>query len=265
MKIFISVDIEGVTGVTSWSETELGHSDHRFFADQMTLETLAACEAALEMGAKEILVKDAHDSGRNMDISKLPKEVSVLRGWDSGPESMMVGLDESFDAVIFIGYHAGSGEDGNPLAHTMDSSKCSWMKINDEIASEFTLNTMIAAYYKVPVVFLSGDEMLCENSKKLVPEIETVAVKKGLGGATLNIHPDKALVLIKEGVKRALKDLEKYKIPQQDKPKLEIRFKDHKDARRAGYYPGANQVDPHTVVYEGQDIKDLIIARMFIL
>ena len=87
----------------------------------------------------------------------------------------------------------------------MDSKKCTWLKINDEIASEFTINTMIAAYHGVPVVSLSGDEMLRENSEKLVPNIETVAVKSGVGGATFNIHPERACELIRKGVKKPFK------------------------------------------------------------
>lgn len=265
MKVFISVDIEGITGVTSWNETELGHHEYNWAVNQMIKETIAACQGALEAGAKEIIIKDAHDYARNLDISKLPKEASVIRGWTSSPESMMAGIDESFDAVIFIGYHSASGENGNPLAHTMDSKKCTWLKINGEIASEFTINTLIAAYYGVPVVFLSGDKMLCENSKRLVANIETVAVKSGVGGATFNIHPDRACELIKEGVKKALKNIDLCRIEPPKNPVLEIRFRDHQDAYRAKYYPGAKLIDGYTVEYQAKDVLDLITARMFIL
>lgn len=265
MKVFISVDIEGITGVTNWNETELGHGEYTWAVEQMTKETIAACEGALKAGATEIIVKDAHDSARNIDISKLPKEASVIRGWTSSPESMMAGLDSSFDAAVFIGYHAAAGENGNPLSHTMDSQRCTWMKINGEIASEFTLNTMIAAYHKVPVVFLSGDKMLCDNSKKLVPGIETVAVKSGSGGATFNIHPEVACELIKDGVEKGLKNIDKCKIDLEPNPKLEIRFRYHQDASKAKYYPGVKEIDDYTVEYTAVDMMDLITARMFIL
>jgi len=265
MKVFISVDIEGITGVTSWNETELGHYEYAWAVNQMTKETIAACEGALAAGAKEIIIKDAHDFARNLDISKLPKEASVIRGWTSSPETMVAGIDESFDAAIFIGYHSASGEDGNPLAHTMDSRKCTWMKINGEIASEFTINTLTAAYYGVPVVFLSGDKLLCDNSKKLVPNIETVAVKSGVGGATFNIHPERACELIKEGVKKALGKIDQCRIELPKNPVLEIRYREHQDAHKASYYPGARLIDGYTVEYQAKDIFDLITARMFIL
>lgn len=265
MKVYISVDIEGITGVTSWSETDLGHRDHIWSAEQMVRETRAACEAALEMGATEIIVKDAHDSARNMDISKLPREAKVIKGWTSSPESMMAGIDSSFDAVIFIGYHSAAGRNGNPLSHTMNNQKCTWLKINDELASEFTINTLIAAYHGVPVVFLSGDEMLCEDTKSLVPQIETVAVKKGVAGATFNIHPDLACELIKEGVKKGLGKIKECEIEAPKNPKLEIRYKNHEDANKASYYPGAQRVDDYTVEYQARDVEDLIRARLFIL
>lgn len=265
MKVYISVDIEGVTGVAHWDETELGHSNHVWAAEQMTKETIAACEAAIEMGAKEIIIKDAHDSGRNIDMTKLPKQSTIIRGWTSGPESMMAGIDNTYDATIFIGYHSAAGENGNPLAHTMDSKKASYVKINGKLASEFMMNTLISSYYGVPVVFLSGDKMLCENTKELVPNIETVAVKSGEGGATFNMQPDYACECIKEGVSKGLKKIQECKIESPKNLKLEIRFREHQDANKARYYPGVSLIDDHTVEYMAKDIQDLMVARMFIL
>lgn len=265
MKIYISVDIEGITGVTDWNETELGHGEHAWAVNQMTKEVIAACEGAIEMGAKEIVVKDAHDSGRNMDITRLPKEARVIRGWTSSPESMMAGIDESFDATIFVGYHSAAGQNGNPLAHTMNSKKASYVKINGELASEFTMNSLISAYYGVPVVFLSGDKMLCENAKKLVSNMEIVAVKSGEGGATFNMHPDYACECIKDGVKEGLKKIKDCKVESPKELKLEIRFTEHQDANKARYYPGVKGIDDHTVEYIAKDIQELMTVRMFIL
>lgn len=265
MKIYISVDIEGITGVTNWDETILGNSQHKWAAEQMEKETIAACEGAIEMGAKEITIKDAHDSGRNLDINKLPQEASVIRGWTYSPESMMAGIDKTYDASIFIGYHSASGRNGNPLAHTMNHEKTVYMKINDEIASEFTINTFISEYYGVPVVFLSGDKMICDESKNLVPNIETVSVKKGEGGATFNMHPKISCKSIKEGVKKSLENIDNCRIELPKEFKLEIRYKNHQDANRARYYPGVKLIDDCTVEYKTKDIQDLITARMFIL
>ena len=265
MKVYISVDIEGITGVTNWSETILGNSDHKWASEQMTNETIAACEAAIEMGATEIVVKDAHDSGRNIDISRLPKEASVIRGWTYSPESMMAGIDETFDAAIFVGYHSGAGHNGNPLSHTMNNEKGVYIKMNGELASEFTMNAYIAAYYGVPVVFMSGDKMLCEKSKDLIPNIETVAVKEGIGDATLNMNPQYACELIKDGVKEGLRKIKECKLISPKEFDLEIRFREHKDANRARYYPGVSIVDDYSIKYIAKDIQEMMTAKMFIL
>lgn len=265
MKVYISVDIEGITGVTSWSETMLENPEHKLASEQMVKETIAACEAAIEMGAAEIVVKDAHDSGRNMDITRFPKEVKVIKGWTNSPESMMAGIDETFDAAIFIGYHSGAGHNGNPLSHTMNSEKAVFIKINGELASEFTMNSYIAAYYNVPVVFLSGDKMLCEQSKKLIPNIETVAVKEGIGGATFNMNPEYACECIKDGVKIGLKKIEECKLDSPKEFNLEIRFREHKDANRAKYYPGVNLLDQYSIEYMAKDIQEMMTTKMFIL
>ncbi len=264
MKVFISVDIEGITGVTSWSETTLGNSDYSQFAEQMTKETVAACEGAIAMGAKEIFVKDAHDSARNIDITKLPRCAKLSRGWTNTPDSMVAGLDETFDAAIFIGYHSAAGTDGSPLAHTMNLGN-NYMKVNGEKASEFVINSYLAADYGVPVVFVSGDEMLCDKAKEFNPGIETLAVKEGLGGATVSINPDLACDLIKEGVINGLKRIESCKIAIPEKFEVEINYKEHKEAKHASFYPGVSQVDSHTVKYTAGSVKEFATTRMFIL
>jgi len=264
MKVYISVDIEGITGVTAWSETELGNSDYKQFALQMTKETLAACEGAIAMGADEIFVKDAHDSARNIDITMLPKCVKTCRGWTNSPESMMSGIDETFDAAIFIGYHAGAGCDGNPLAHTMNTNN-NYVKVNGELASEFVLNSYAAANYGVPVVFISGDKMLCETAKQFNKGIETLAVKEGVGGATININTDYACELIKQGVINSLKHIKTCKIDIPEKFEVEISYKNHKDAKYASYYPGVTKISPCQVQYTAKDINEFMTTRMFIL
>jgi len=264
MKVYISADIEGITGVTSWTETELGKHEHKLFADQMTKETVAACEGAIAIGAKEILIKDAHDSARNIDFTKIPKCAKIIRGWTNTPDSMVAGLDESFDAAIFIGYHSGAGFDGNPLSHTMSLST-NYIRINGELASEFVIHSYLAAKYGVPVVFLSGDKELCETAKKFNRGIETLAVKEGVGGATISINPELACQLIKEGVTKALKHVSACKIEIPDIFDVEICYRDHNKAKKASYFPGVSQTGPYTVRYRAKDINEFSATMMFII
>ncbi len=264
MKVFISADIEGVTGVNDWNETELNHPDHVAAARQMTKEVAAAAQAALDLGY-DVVVKDAHDSARNIIFDELPEGTKLHRGWASSPSSMMAGLDESYDAVIFIGYHAPGGRDGNPLAHTFSKSSIFSCSINGKIASEFSFNRQIANHYKVPCVFLSGDATICKEAESTITGIETLAVKEGEGGATLNIHPEEALKAIYEGVKKGLEKKEELLQEEPSHYHIGILFREHAKAYRASFYPGVTSVGPYEIAFEGEDIMDVMTTRMFIL
>lgn len=125
MNLFISSDIEGTCGIAAWSETEPGRpdGDYAYFKQQMSREVAAACRGALAAGGERILVKDAHDSARNIDPSVLPEEVQINRGWAGDVYSMMSGIQHGdWDAAVFTGYHAAACCDGNPLSHTMNTS-----------------------------------------------------------------------------------------------------------------------------------------------
>ena len=202
-KLFISADIEGVNNIATWDETELKEQEYAYFRKQMTEEVKRACIAAHEAGVEEILVKDAHDYARNIIFSELPDYVKLHRGWEGGPCSMMAGLDESFDACMFIGYHSPSRSDGNPLAHTMNT-RISYVKINGEIASEFYINSLYASYLGVPTAFLSGDANLTKQVKEKNSNIETVATKEGVHGAVISRHPNITNKEIEDTVKKAL-------------------------------------------------------------
>lgn len=264
MKVYISADIEGVTGVTNWNETELDNAEHEEAAKQMTAEVLAACRGAIAAGATEIYVKDGHDSARNMLQDDFPDEVTLIRGWTNSPESMVAGIDESFDAAIFIGYHSGAGFNGNPLSHTMNTDN-NYFKINGKYAAEFDMNSYVAAYFGVPVVFMSGDLQLCEHAKELNPAIELVAVKDGVGNATFSMSRKKACRLIEEGVQAGLAKIAACKITEPEKYNVEINFKECVRAYRASFYPGVEQVDTKTVRYTAKDAFEMMTTRMFVL
>ena len=263
MKVYISVDIEGITGVTAWSQTELGNIEHAAAAKQMKREALAAAEGAVIAGADEIYIKDAHDSGRNFDIDGFPKQCRFIRDWTNSPESMIAGIDETFDAVIYIGYHSPSGINGNPLSHTMNPGN-NYVKFNGQLSSEFVIHAFYAASLGVPSVFLSGDQALCAHVHAFDSHIRTVAVKNGIGGATISITPEEACERISTGVRDAILSRKECHIDVPEKITMEISFKDHTRAHRAGYYPGVRQTGPYTVEFTGS-IKEVAAARMFIL
>ena len=202
MKIFISADIEGTTGIAHWNETDRTKPDYKEFRRQMTAEVKAACEGINLAGAKEILIKDAHASARNLKVSELPENIKIIREWSGHPFSMMQGIDDSFNAAVFTGYHSRAGSDANTLAHTFTDDPM-YIKINGSYASEFLMNAYTAAYVGVPVVMLTGDKGLCEEEKNIIPNITTVAVNEGKGSSSISIHPTKASKMIKRAAKKA--------------------------------------------------------------
>jgi D-amino peptidase len=264
MKIYISADIEGVTGSVDWAETEKKEADYAEFQEQMTAEVAAACEGAVQAGAGEIVVKDAHDSARNIIAAKLPEVTRLLRGWSGHPFMMMDGLDATFSAALMIGYHSRAGSNANPLAHTMSGSDL-WVKINDRFASEFMINAYTAGLAGVPVAFVAGDAGLCEDAAGLIPRITTVAVKEGTGSSTLSIHPKLALKRIREGVQTALAgDLSQCQVKLPDHFVVEIRYRQHFKAYGFSFFPGASLVDPYTIRFEASEYMDVLRLFAFV-
>lgn len=265
MKIFISADIEGVTNVTNWDETNLSHPEFVAARQQMTAEVAAACEGAILAGAAELYVKDAHGSGRNLIAAKLPKEVRLQRSWSGHPYSMLQGLDKTFDAVLLVGYHSGAGFGKSPLEHTF-TGKSTSIKLNNLAVSECLIGAYTAAYLNIPLVFVSGDKGLCEQVTTINPRIQTVAVKEGVGDATINIHPDLAITRIREGVKQAVSgNISQCKISLPEHFSLEIRYRSFADAYENSFYPGAKQIDTFSIQYECDDYFDILRILSFVI
>ena len=266
MKIYISADMEGITGVTHWDEVDHDKSSYGQFQKQMSLEVAAACEGALEAGAKEIWVKDAHYSGRNILAEILPNGVKLIRGWSGHPYSMVQELDDSFDALMMVGYHSRAGQGGNPLAHTLSSSKLDSITINDRQTSEFFLHGNIAAKHGVPLVFLSGDVGLCEEVLEVSPSTTTVATMVGVGDSTISIQPQESLEAIKTKVKSALSG--ELSNCLWDHPKsfvVHIRFNKQQLAYRASHYPGAELFDPKTIAFTTKEYDEVMQLILFVV
>lgn len=251
MKIFISADIEGVTGISEWTEANLAHADNAEFRERMTAEVAVACEAAIAAGATDIVVKDAHWTGRNLLAERLPRQARLLRGWSGHPYSMVQGLDRSFHAALFVGWHSGGSRGGNPLAHTLSSGGLMGIRINGEWVSEFRLHAWAAALEGVPVAFVSGDEDLCAEVRAFDDGIVTAAVSRGFGAATLARHPVEGRELIRDGVQRALTGplrAQPARLPAEFD--VQVVRKDGRDAYRKAFYPGARLVDPMTIGFK---------------
>ena len=264
MKIYISADIEGVTGVTHWDEADRKNPDFAEYSEQMTAEVVGACEGALNAGAEEIWVQDAHASARNIIASKLPPEVRFVRGWSGNPFSMVQDLDDSFNALMMIGYHSRAGSGDNPLAHTI-TGRIYRIKINAQYASEFLLHAYAAALLNVPVVLVSGDSGLCEEINTFNPHILTIPVKHGAGNSTVSIHPHLAVEKIRAGAQKALEgDLSNCMIDLPEQFEVAITYKDHAKAYHYSFYPGASLKEPHTIEFETDDYFEVLRLLSFV-
>lgn len=264
-KLFISADFEGTAGVAHWDETEIGKHLYDHFARQMSREVAAACEGALSAGYEDVLVKDAHDSARNIDPELLPEQARIFRGWGKHPFSMMAGLDESFSGVVFTGYHSAAGTDTNPLSHTMNTRN-SFIRINGELCSELMLNCLTAAYCKVPVYCVCGDRGLCEWIQSVNPNIAVVPVSEGFGNGSISIHPELAIKRIRETVTEAVKrPAADCMYPLPDHFHVEIGFKQHFAAKNASWYPGCRQTSPFCVEFDADDYMDVLSFIHFVL
>ena len=265
MRVFISADIEGTTFTTLWDETELGHNLYAAAAKQMTAEVKAACEGAIAAGADYILVNDAHDHAVNLDVRELPECVEVIRGWSGSPMGMVDGVDDSFDAAMFIGYHSAAGRCGNPLSHTF-TTKTTSVRLNGMVCSEFLLYSWACALRGVPTVLLSGDKMLTEDSRELHPRLKTVAVKDGFGAMIRCLHPKVACDRIRQAAREALQqDLTGACPALPEHFVLEVSYKEHKNAVLYSAYPGCTLTDDLSLRYETDDYTDLLRCGQFIL
>lgn len=272
MKLFISADIEGCAGITMPYETHRQEAAYQRFAKQMTEEVVAVCEAALAAGADEIVVKDGHGDATNIDVMAMPEQVTLIRGKSGHPVNMMFGLDETFDAVLYIGYHAPAGDPGSPMSHT-STGNSNHILLNGRRMSEFMLNSYTAAMYGTPVVFLSGDERICELAQEMVPSITTVSTKKGMGASAFHVSPVTVIKNLKAQVTELLSGdasavtarLEECRIPLPERFVYEVNLKDVKKAYQMSFYPGMKAVDERTIRMESSNWMDIVTAHSFVV
>lgn len=264
MKVFISADMEGVAGANVWDEVDRTHRDYPYFVEQMTAEVNAACEAAFRAGAKEITVKDAHSSGRNLIHSKLPAGVRLVRGWSGHPYLMAQELDSSFDAMMMLGYHAPAGHSTNTLAHTM-TGRLAEIWLNGKRCSEFLLHGTLGATLGVPTIFVSGDDGLAKHIQEHNENVVSVVTGSGIGDSTFAEHPKTVIDEISAGVEKALNgDLKSCLLPTADSYKIELEFKTYHDAYKGSFFPGVERVSDRRVQFTSSDYFEIMRAILFL-
>ena len=180
MKILIATDMEGITGVTTWDQVTPGHAEYVRFRRLMTQDVNAAIRGAMEAGADEIIVADGHWNGSNILVEELDPRARLNTGSPS-PFSMMQGIDESVDGVMFVGYHARNGTPNAILDHTWSSKTVANVWLNDILTGEFGLNGAVAGHFGVPVLMVSGDQTACMQVEEQLGDVEKAIVKLATG------------------------------------------------------------------------------------
>lgn len=260
LKVFISVDMEGITGVVNWEDVSRDGKDYDYFRRLMSLEANAAVEGALAAGATEVTVRDAHGSARNILPDLLHPRAKLIRDWSGGPHGMMEGIDGSYDAVIFIGYHARAGTPNALLEHTSSGNVLDFA-INGISLPEAGYNALIAGVYGVPVVLVAGDSAICAQARDLFGEVETVAVKTGIGAAAFNVHPDVGQEMIRSGVQHALSDISHFRPYRMDAPyTLRLRMKNETSVYNGAFFPGARRTGDWEITYMSNDFMQIMYA-----
>ncbi len=258
LKIYISADMEGVVGVVTSDQLGPTGFEYQKFRELMTNEVNAAIAAAREMGATEILVSDSHGNGENLLIDQLPGDIELIRAWPR-PLMMMEGIDESFDAVIFIGYHTSTSNSRGVRAHTISSANLTAVRINGQDMMEASINAAIAGDFGVPVVMISGDDAVVEEAQRVIGDMEGAVVKWALGfHSARTVMPERSYEIIRDKTRVALGRLDDFRPYVMDGPvELEISFKNYMPAELLAYLPIIERVDSHTIRFVGKDMTEV--------
>jgi len=257
LKVFISIDMEGLAGVVSGSEINRTGPDYAHFRRIMAGEANAAIEGAFRAGATEVLVRDSHGSKQNLLPGDVDPRARLLRGASTGPKNMMEGIDSTFDAVVFVGYHAKAGTPNAILEHTSNGNVIDF-SINGVSLPEGGYNALVAGLYDVPVVFVAGDRAIVEQLRGLLGPIEGVAVKQEIADAVISMSPEQAQQQIRDGVERAIRERNRsraYKLSSPYRMVLKVR-----NEREQPLYPGAERVRAGEFSFANVNLLEILNA-----
>jgi len=258
LKVYISADMEGVAGVVTADQLGPQGFEYERFRGFMTNEVLAAIEGARAAGATEFLVSDSHGNGENLLIERFPKDVQIVRSWPR-PLAMMQGIDATFDAVLFVGYHASTTNLEGVRAHTMSSAHLADIRLNGVSVPEAGLNAAIAGHFHVPVAMITGDDAIVKEAQALLGPIGGAVVKWNYGfHAARTLTPEAACDVIRETARRAIGDRKSWKTYTVAAPvTLDVRFKNYRPAEVLAYLPIVERTDAHAIRYRGKDMIEV--------
>jgi D-amino peptidase len=254
-KVYISVDMEGISGITGDDQVNVGSSEYGRSRKLMAEDLNAAIRGALDAGATDVLVNDSHGGQRNL----LPEDVhpsARLISHSFKRYGMLEGLDETFDAALFIGYHAKADSPRGLFAHT-GSGVVRDLQINGRSVGEGGMNAALAAWYGVPVVMVSGDDVAVAEVKESVPSIHGIVVKRAINVRAAEL---KSLQQAHDEIQRAAKDAiasAKKPAPQRTGPfKVQMRFRDFTIPEVATAFSEMQSPAPDTIAFSRETMPE---------
>lgn len=258
LRVYISVDMEGIAGVVTNEQLGPAGFEYQRARQFMTDELNAAIQGARDAGATQILVSDSHGNGQNLLVDQLPNDITVVRSWPR-PLMMMEGIDSTFDAAVFIGYHTGTSNTRGVRAHTMSSASLAGVKLNGVEVPEGGINAAIAGHFGVPVVMVSGDDAAVAEVRLFTGPIEAAVVKRAISfHSAATMVPKAAQELIRQQVKAGLERrsaARPYRLGAN--VALEVTFKHYRAAEIVAYLPNIVRVNAHTIRFVGRDIVEV--------
>jgi len=257
LKVHISVDMEGLAGTVTSDQLGPSGFEYARFREFMTKEALAAVAGAKEAGATEIVVADSHGNGENLLIEQFPPDVRIVRSWPR-PLRMMAGIDETFDAAVFIGYHASTHNPQGVRAHTFSSATLTRVALNGVEMSEGSWNAATAGHFGVPVVMMSGDDAAIAEVRRALGDIEAVETKQSLGFHAANtLTPQAADAAIQKAVRAALAGRDTFKPYVVTAPvTVDMSFKNYTQAQVLALLPFFERTSSHSIRFRAKDMRE---------
>ncbi|MGN6332171.1 MAG: M55 family metallopeptidase [Motilibacteraceae bacterium] len=206
MKVWISFDMEGVAGIVDWDQCRpTGGARYEVGCQLMLAEVNAAIEGAIAGGATQVVLNDSHGTMANLDPRQIAGGATYLAGRHK-PRYMMQGLDETFDAAFFVGYHGSISGRPSTLSHTYNPEVFAAARVNGREVGESGINALVAEHFGVPIAFVSGDEVTRRETEPFAREAVHVTTKESVTRfSALNLHPEESCRRIREGAEEAVR------------------------------------------------------------
>lgn len=258
MRVFVSVDMEGIAGVSTPDQAYRG--GHNYAASQrlMTEEANAAVAGAFDAGATSVVVNDAHGTMDNLLPELLDERAELVNGRPKA-QCMIQGLTREHDVALFVGFHAPAGAPG-VFSHTLSSLAFTRFRVNGETASETDLGVLQAAALGVPVGLVTGDDQICGLTRAAYPWIRTAQVKQAFGQfSAQSVHPLRAREAIRAEARAAVENADRMPVPEvPDRLELTVDLKTPVHAEIGALIPGMRQIDRLQLSFDAESPQQLL-------